>query len=202
MVGPKASLTPGNSRITARAMTWAQECRNTSSASLSRSVSTANDASLLVATISRSRSVTTPSTLAATAAWARRLPIDSATSRGRVPGGTSREEPSGSFRVIMVRSRRSGVGPPLRQACRWPGHGWSRYGFGVRAGRLYGNEPGGARRGLELDRVRAGERQDEDLAVAHAAGAGDAGELRHHVVGPVVGDAHGDLDLGQERHAV
>src|SRR5438876_4692988 len=43
-----------------------------------------------------------PLTLAATAAWARRLPIDSATSRGRVPSGTCLVEPSGRRRVIMI----------------------------------------------------------------------------------------------------
>ena len=50
---------------------------------------------------SRSRSTTVPLTLAATAAWASRLPMDSATSRGRVPAATWRAEPSGSLRVSM-----------------------------------------------------------------------------------------------------
>src|SRR5436309_1003473 len=38
------------------------------------------------------------------AAWARRLPSFSATSRGRAPGGAWRAEPSGSLSVSILRS--------------------------------------------------------------------------------------------------
>src|SRR5205823_5730968 len=61
-----------------------------------------NDTSGLSAGSSRSRSTTAPSTLAATAAWARRLPMPSATSRGRVPGAAGLVEPSGSLSMTMT----------------------------------------------------------------------------------------------------
>ena len=48
----------------------------------------------------RSRSIHSPSALAATAALASRGPIDAATSAGVVPARTPRLEPSGSVTVI------------------------------------------------------------------------------------------------------
>src|SRR5437660_798503 len=56
-----------------------------------------------------------PLTLAATAAWARRLPIASATLRGRVPSGTCLVEPSGSRRVSIVVSCQLSVGRGSRK---------------------------------------------------------------------------------------
>ena len=69
----------------------------------------------------RSRSTTVPSATAATAASASRLPIPSATSRGRTPSGYSLTDPSGSliWTIVVVRRRRrpferDRAGPPLR----------------------------------------------------------------------------------------
>ena len=56
MVGPKASWAPGKSRMTARAMMWAQLCRSTSRASGSLSVRIWKVTSAGSAGSSRSRS--------------------------------------------------------------------------------------------------------------------------------------------------
>src|SRR5947209_1992894 len=85
--------------MTARAMTWAQLWRSTSSAAGSLSVRTWKACS--PSGNSRSRSTTSPSSRAATAAWASRLPMPSATWRAVAPWGASLAEPSGSFRVGM-----------------------------------------------------------------------------------------------------
>src|SRR5262245_23845064 len=120
--------------MTARAMMWAVLCRRTSRASGSRSVRIWNEASGGSGGSSRLRSTTSPLTLAATAACARRLPIDSATSRGRVPGATWRAEPSGSFRVIM-----GGIGSGSPAGVHAPTTGVPRAGhFELDEGSCYG----------------------------------------------------------------
>src|SRR5262249_49979442 len=56
-------------------------------------------------------------------------------------------------------------------------------------------------RGSELQR-RPGGGDDEDLAVAHAAGAGGADDAVGHLLGPVRAHPHADLHLRQEGQAV
>ena len=99
MVGPKASRTPGKSRMMARAMMCAVECRRTSSASRSLGVR-------IRSSIGRRRRRSRADDrgrrpgrrpTAATAASASRLPIPAATSRGLTPSGYSLTEPSGSL---------------------------------------------------------------------------------------------------------
>ena len=91
------NLAPGNSWVTAWAMTCAVECRSTWRPG---SVSTVTMATRAWSGRGRVRSTSSPSTVAATAALASREPIDDATSAAVVPAGYSRSEPSG--RVIVI----------------------------------------------------------------------------------------------------
>ena len=97
MAGPIEYLAPGNSWVTAWAMTWAVEWRSTWRPA---SVSLVMMATRSWSCSGRPRSTSSPSTVAATAALASRLPIDDATSPAVVPAGYSRAEPSGREIVI------------------------------------------------------------------------------------------------------
>ena len=93
MTGPMAYLAPGHSRSTACASTWAVEWRNT--------LRPASESAVTMATSEPStseelRSTSRPSTVATTAALARRGPINAANSAAVVPSASSRFEPSGS----------------------------------------------------------------------------------------------------------
>src|SRR5437763_3835978 len=105
IAGPKPILASGRSRRTAVASTCAAECRNTPSASGSRSVRTRNAPPFRSGVM---RSWISPSTDTATAAPSRRSPMDRTTSAGRVPAGTLRVAPSGSTRVSSSMSRAAG----------------------------------------------------------------------------------------------
>ena len=90
---------PGNRSVTAWAITCAVECRSTSRPSGVAGVTIVTAASW---SIGRSRSTHSPSTLAASASFARRFPIDAATSAAVTPFAYSRLEPSGSVIVDRV----------------------------------------------------------------------------------------------------
>src|SRR2546429_7074507 len=80
--------------VTACAITCAVECRSTSRPSGLAGLTIVTGASW---SIGRSRATHSPSTLAASASLARRLPIDAATSAAVTPRGYSRCDPSGSL---------------------------------------------------------------------------------------------------------
>src|SRR2546430_2339079 len=94
MAGPMAYFAPGKRSVTACAITCAVECRSTSRPSGEAGVTIVTAASW---SIGRARSTHSPSTLAARASLARRLPIDAAISAAVTPRGYSRCEPSGSL---------------------------------------------------------------------------------------------------------
>src|SRR4051794_9985492 len=102
-------LAPGKSWVTAWAITCAVEWRRTWRPSSLLSVTMATAA---WSGNGRPRSSSDPSTLAATAALARRLPIDAATSPAVVPAAYSRSEPSGREIVIWSLIARSVYGRP------------------------------------------------------------------------------------------
>src|SRR5437762_12873425 len=98
MAGPMANLAPGHRLSTAWAMTcavgWRQMWRP-SGESLVMMLAGAPSGR------GRPRSNWSPSTVAPTAALARRDPIEVATSAAVEPAGREREEPSGSVIVIV-----------------------------------------------------------------------------------------------------
>src|SRR5947209_10988260 len=94
-----AYLAPGNRSHTAWAMTWAVEWRRTYRPSSVLSVTTETVAP---SGSGVSRSTSRPSTVAATAALARRLPIDDARSAPVDPSGNERADPSGSVTVMSA----------------------------------------------------------------------------------------------------
>ena len=98
------NLAPGNSCVTACAITCAVEWRRTWRPSSLLSVTIATVAPSGTGAV---RSVSVPSTVAATAALARRDPIDAATSRAVEPAGYSRDEPSGNEIVMFDMAPRS-----------------------------------------------------------------------------------------------
>jgi hypothetical protein len=102
-------LAPGNSWVTACAITCAVEWRRMWRPSSVESVTMATAA---WSGSGRSRSNSAPSTVAATAALARRLPIDVATSPAVVPAAYSRSEPSGRVIVIWSLIAATSVGTP------------------------------------------------------------------------------------------
>ena len=87
------NLAPGNSWVTAWAITCAVEWRSTWRPSSELLVTMATVEPLCNGTL---RSTSSPSTTAATAALARRDPIDSARVVAVAPSGSVRCEPSGS----------------------------------------------------------------------------------------------------------
>src|ERR1700733_784033 len=93
MTGPMANLAPGHRRSTAWASTWAVEWRRTSRPASESAVTMATSAPSVRVEL---RSTSRPSTVATTAALARRGPIDGANSAAVVPSESSRIEPSGS----------------------------------------------------------------------------------------------------------
>src|SRR5256886_10954697 len=94
MSGAVAYRELGKRSVTACAITCAVEFRSTSRPSGEAGVTIVTAASW---SIGRSRSTHSPSTLAASASLARRLPIDAATSAAVTPRGYSRCDPSGSL---------------------------------------------------------------------------------------------------------
>jgi hypothetical protein len=96
-----AYFAPGNSLVTASAMTCAVECRSTSRPS---GVAGVTIASFVSCSSGRLRSSHCPSARAAIASLARRLPMLSATCADVVPRSYSRLDPSGSVTVMHSRS--------------------------------------------------------------------------------------------------
>src|SRR4051794_1854041 len=96
-------LAPGNSRVTAWAITWAVEWRNTWRPS---SVASVTIATFDPSCSGRVRSVSEPSTTAATADLASPRPIELARSSEVLPSGSSRGEPSGRVTVMFDMPRR------------------------------------------------------------------------------------------------
>src|SRR3954452_23480829 len=149
------NVAPGNRASTACASTWAVEWRIVNSPRASDAVTMATS---LPSSSGHTRSRSTPSTTAITAALRRPRPIAAASSPAVVPCSTSRLEPSGSLIVSgLVMATEGSEGPQeLRSNSRPVEH------VGRRASRLF------------LGHV--------DHALRAAVGRGDVGSLRRQAL--------------------
>src|SRR6266581_183117 len=170
MGGPKPILARGNSCRTAVASTCADECRSTSSACGSLSVTIATFAP---SGSGRARSRTWPSTRTARAALASTGPIALARSAPVAPAGSRFSLPSGSVTRISAAAIGSGsrLGGPRR------GRRRSSRGGGARDAR------GRRRQGQEAPPVAEVEHDQEENEEPSREPAGDAarGERRRFV---------------------